>query len=201
MISTLNNNNPNINNTNNTTNAANTLVANASYSYMNSSNANNPYIQSHTTNLIEEFFFIYDEDNKLINLLKDEFSDLKFFNYGSIVYLQKENEGESADFPHVSELLENYEKIYSKTCFKGNLILRLTKCNQNKILFYQINYYLDYIIYNDGFMIVSDNGFGSVFSLFKIRNILICYNSYKGDYMIGKINSKILRIFKNLNLI
>jgi len=72
--------------------------------------------QTHTSNLIDDFFFIYDEDNKLIDLLKDEFSDLKFFNYGSIVYFKKETEGDQGGFPHVSELLENYEKIYSKTC-------------------------------------------------------------------------------------
>jgi hypothetical protein len=87
--------------------------------------------QAHTSNLIDEFFFIYDEDNKLIDLLKDEFSDLKFFNYGSIVYFQMETEGDQGGFPHVSELLENYEKIYSKTCYKGNLIMRLTKCKKN----------------------------------------------------------------------
>ena len=98
---------------------------------VNSYNLNSgmqPNNQTQTSNLLEEFFFIYDEDNKLINLLKEEFTDLKFFNYGSIVYLQKENDDETGNFPHVSELLENYEKIYSKTCYKGNLILRLKKC-------------------------------------------------------------------------
>ena len=102
----------------------------------NISNINNT--NTTNTNLIEEFFFIYDEDNKLINFIKEEFSDLKFFNYGSIIYFQKENEEENSTFPHVSELLENYEKIYSQTCYKEHFILRLTKC---KIFF------LQYLIY------------------------------------------------------
>jgi len=50
-------------------------------------------------------------------------------------------------------------------------------------------------------MIISDNGFGNNLILFKIRNILICYNTFKGDCMMGKINSRILKIFKNLNVI
>lgn len=104
-------------------------IANTTYINPYAYSGNQLGNQIQTSNLIEEFFFIYDEDNKLINLLKDEFSDLKFFNYGSIVYMQKETEGEQGGFPHVSELLENYEKIYSKTCYKGNLILKLTKCN------------------------------------------------------------------------
>lgn len=93
-------------------------------------------------NLLDEFFYTYEEDIKLINLVRDEFPELKFFHYGSIIYFQKdtketnnfENSREGEDdsinlpFPHVSELLENYEKIFSKTCYKGNFILRLTKC-------------------------------------------------------------------------
>jgi len=110
--------NPNINSVNNINNN------------LNNYNSNQHANANQTSNLLEEFFYIYEEDNKLLNLLKDEFSDLKFFNYGSIVYLQKENDEEQGGFPHVSELLENYEKIYSKTCYKGNLILRLTKCKR-----------------------------------------------------------------------
>lgn len=58
---------------------------------------------------------------------------------------------------------------------------------------------LDYVIYNDGFMIISDNGFGGVYVLFKIRNILISYNTYKGDYVIGRLNMKLLRVFRSMN--
>jgi hypothetical protein len=77
-------------------------------------------------NLIDEFFNLADEDSKLINLLKDDFIDFKFFNYGSLVYIQ--NDEDMNSFPHISDLLENYEKIYSKTCYKDYLVLRLTKC-------------------------------------------------------------------------
>ena len=56
-------------------------------------------------------------------------------------------------------------------------------------------------MYNDGFMIISDNGFGSVYVLFKIRNILVSYNTFKGDNIIGSINMRLLKIFKNLNSI
>jgi hypothetical protein len=97
---------------------------------------------SNTTNLIEEFFNISEEDQKLINFLKEEFQSYKFFSYGSIVYIQKEDEdeemkeeesinfnnNENSEFPHVTELLENYEKIYSKACYLNHLVLRLTKC-------------------------------------------------------------------------
>lgn len=78
------------------------------------------------SNLIEEFFNISEEENKIINSIKDEFTDMNYFNYGSIVYLQ--NDEDINSFPHTSELLENYEKIFSQTCYKDNLILRLTKC-------------------------------------------------------------------------
>jgi hypothetical protein len=77
-------------------------------------------------NLIDEFFNHADEDSRLINLLKDEFTDFKFFNYGSLVYFQ--NDEDMNSFPHISDLLENYEKIYSQTCYKDYLVLRLTKC-------------------------------------------------------------------------
>jgi len=81
-------------------------------------------------NLIEEFMNTSEEENKLINIFKDEFKDMKFFNYGALIYIQTNDDIET--FPHVSELLENYEKIFSVNCFTGYLVLRLTKC---------INYY------------------------------------------------------------
>jgi len=50
-------------------------------------------------------------------------------------------------------------------------------------------------------MIISDNGFGSVYVLFKIRNILVSYNILKNDNMMGSINMRLLKIFKNQNSI
>lgn len=84
-------------------------------------------------NLIEEFMNISEEEVKLISYLKDEFSDLKFFNYGALVYMQEDfdnsNNNQNLSFPHISELLQNYEKVFSANFFLGNFILRLTKCN------------------------------------------------------------------------
>jgi hypothetical protein len=78
-------------------------------------------------NLIEEFFNSTEEEMKLINYIREEFKDFKFFNYGSLVYFQNDEDVNS--FPHISDLLENYEKIYSESCYRNHLILRLTKCN------------------------------------------------------------------------
>ncbi len=82
--------------------------------------------QNISLNLIEEFFNLSDEENNIVNNLKDEFTDLSFFNYGSIIYLQSNND--LTNFPHISELLENYERIYSKSCYEDFLVLRQTKC-------------------------------------------------------------------------
>lgn len=77
---------------------------------------------------IEDFLNLDEEENKFIGYLKDEFiHDFTFFNYGKIIYIQQENEINS--FPHVSEILENYEKIYSMPCYTDYLVLRQTKCN------------------------------------------------------------------------
>jgi hypothetical protein len=77
-------------------------------------------------NLIEEFMNISEDELKIILSLKEEFSDMKFFNYGALVYIQEEEDINS--FPHVSELLENYEKVFSTNCYLGVLVLRQTKC-------------------------------------------------------------------------
>jgi hypothetical protein len=83
-------------------------------------------------NLIEEFMNISDDESKIISALKDEFYDLKFFNYGALVYIQEDyeisNNNPNLNFPHISELLENYEKVFSANYFWGTFVLRLTKC-------------------------------------------------------------------------
>ena len=43
-------------------------------------------------NMIEEFMNISDEDNKIFNLLKEEFKDLKILHYGSIMFIQNEDD-------------------------------------------------------------------------------------------------------------
>ena len=61
-------------------------------------------------NMIEEFMNISDEDNKIFNLLKEEFKDLKILHYGSIMFIQ--NEDDIEQFPNISELLAIYEEIF-----------------------------------------------------------------------------------------
>jgi len=81
-------------------------------------------------NLIEEFMNNSEDEFKIISTLKEEFSDMNFFNYGALVYLQLDNDkNDIQSFPHISELLENYEKVFSANYYLGYFILRLTKCN------------------------------------------------------------------------
>lgn len=88
---------------------------------------------SSNVNLIEEFMNITDEENKIINSIKEEFSDFKYYNYGALIYIQTEED--ITKYPHTSELLENYEKIFSQNCYLGNLVLRQTKCNDEINIF------------------------------------------------------------------
>jgi len=79
-------------------------------------------------NLIEEFMNLSEDENKLINCFQEEFKDFKILNYGALIYLQTYDE-DISNYPHISELLENYEKIFSANCFKGYFVLKMTKCN------------------------------------------------------------------------
>jgi hypothetical protein len=143
-------------------------------------------------NLIEEFMNLSEEENKLINLLLEEFKDHKCFNYGALVYMQNLDD-DLSNFPHVSELLENYEKVFSTDCFKGFFVIKLTKCKYFLIL--------DYVTYNDGLVIISDDGMGNILNIFKIKNIVMMYNISKTENKTGKINVRILQVMKKLNLI
>lgn len=75
---------------------------------------------------LEDFLNLDEEEHKLIEFLRDEFSDFTFFNYGKIVFMQQNEDMDS--FPHISELLENYEKIYSTPCYTGFLVIKQRKC-------------------------------------------------------------------------
>ncbi len=59
---------------------------------------------------IEDFLNLDEEESKLVALLKDEFHDFSFFNYGKIVYLQQDLDLET--FPHISEILETRKNLY-----------------------------------------------------------------------------------------
>lgn len=86
----------------------------------------------HEEEQIEDFLNLDDEEIKLINFLRNEFSDFTFFNYGKIVYIQQEQDMDS--FPHISELLENYEKIYSTPCYNGFLVNKQRKCKKLRLI-------------------------------------------------------------------
>ena len=43
-----------------------------------------------------------------------------------MIYLYKSEDINT--FPHISELLEDYEKILSKSCYTSEIVLRSTKC-------------------------------------------------------------------------
>ena len=153
-------------------------------------------------NLNEEFLNLSEEDNKLINLLKDEFNEMKIFNYGGIIYLH--NSEEISNFLHISELFENYEKIMSKSCYSSDLVFNNTKCKQliiHKLVNNFINYIIDYITHNDGFVINADDGIDNLFFCFKIKHLIIFYIlSYKENTQ-GNINYRILKILHRVKYI
>lgn len=61
--------------------------------------------------------------------------------------------------------------------------------------------FLVYITYNDGLIIISDDGFDNYLNIFKVKNLLIMYNVSKKDNLFGKINYRILKVLKSLTLI
>jgi hypothetical protein len=78
-------------------------------------------------NMIEEFMNISDEDNKIFNTFKTEFSDLAVLQYGSLMYIQ--NDKKFDNYPNISELLQIYEEIFTNINMKSSLSLKLEKCN------------------------------------------------------------------------
>lgn len=134
--------------------------------------------------LIEDFLNLDEEENKLIGYIRDEFVNYTFFNYGKIIYIQQETDINS--FPHISELLENYEKIYSTPCFLGFLVIKQRKY---------------YMRLNDGFLIIADDCIESELIMFKIKNILICCNLLKSNNHSGTFNFKLLKLLKRVGVI
>ena len=120
---------------------------------------------------------------------------MKIFNYGALIYLQQDDKfvGDESNFPHISELFENYEKIFSKQCFTEYLVFRQTKCIIILILVY--------IVTNDSFHIIASDGNYNTAYFFKLKNLLILYLNDDNKYNSGLINFKLLKIFRKLNLI
>lgn len=134
-------------------------------------------------NMIEEFMNISDEDNKIFNLLKEEFKDLKILHYGSIMFIQ--NEDDIEQFPNISELLAIYEEIFSNLNMKSSLSLKLEKY---------------YVIYNDGFITIANNGMGKKIFIYKIKTIVLVLHT-NDTQKFGCYNTRILKVLKLIKYI
>ncbi len=55
--------------------------------------------------------------------------------------------------------------------------------------------------YNDGLVIISNNGFGEILTIFKIKNIVLMYTIKKETNKAGGISTRVLRILKKHNFI
>ena len=65
--------------------------------------------------MIEQFMNLSEEDNKIFNYLKQEFKEMKILTYGSLLFIQSDQNIEN--FPHISELLQIYEEVFgNKDC-------------------------------------------------------------------------------------
>ncbi len=134
-------------------------------------------------NMIEEFMNISDEDNKIFNLLKEEFKELKFLHYGSLMFIQ--NDLNLENFPNISELLQIYEEIFGNLTMKNSLNLKFEKY---------------YIIYNDGFVCIGSNGMGKKIHVYKIKTlvIILLINDLN---KCGFYNKKILKVLKQIKFV
>ena len=56
--------------------------------------------------MIEQFMNLSEEDNKIFNYIKQEFKDMKILTYGSLLFIQTDQNIEN--FPHISELLPSW---------------------------------------------------------------------------------------------
>ena len=134
-------------------------------------------------NMIEQFTNLSDEDNKIFNLIKQEFTDLKILGYGSLLFLQTDQRIEY--FPHISELLQIYEEVFGNKDSKSCLILRGEKF---------------YIIYNDGFITIADNGIKDKIYVYKIKSLIVILNiNNSANY--GDYNQRILKLLKLIKYI
>ena len=134
-------------------------------------------------NMIEEFMNISDEDNKIFNLLKEEFKDLKILQYGSIMFIQ--NDLKIEHFPNISELLTIYEEIFSNLNMKSSLSLKKEKY---------------YVIYNDGFITIANSGMGGKIFIYKIKTIVLILHT-NDNQKFGCYNARILKVLKTIKYI
>ena len=133
--------------------------------------------------MIEPFMNLSEEDNRIFNYIKQEFKEMKILNYGSLLFLQTDQNIEN--FPHISELLQIYEEVFANKDCKSCFVLRGEK---------------HYILYNDGFITIADNGINDKIYVYKIKTLIIILN-INNSKKCGEFNQRILRLLKTIKYI
>ena len=133
--------------------------------------------------MIEQFMNLSEEDNRIFNYIKQEFKDMKILTYGSLLFLQSDQNIEN--FPHISELLQIYEEVFGNKDCKSCFVLRGEK---------------HYILYNDGFITIADNGLLDKIYVYKIKTLVIILN-VNNSKIVGKYNQRILQLLKAIKYI
>ena len=133
--------------------------------------------------MIEQFMNLSEEDNKIFNCFKQEFKEMKVLVYGSLLFMQTDQNIEN--FPHISELLQIYEEIFANKDCTSCFVLRGEK---------------HYILYNDGFICIADNGIKDKILVYKIKTLIIILN-INNSIKYGEYNQRILRLLKLIKYI
>ena len=133
--------------------------------------------------MIEQFMNLSEEDNKIFNYLKQEFKEMKILSYGSLLFIQSDQNIEN--FPHISELLQIYEEVFGNKDCKSCFVLRGEK---------------HYILYNDGFITIADNGINDKIYVYKIKTLIIILN-INNSVKYGEYNQRILKLLKLIKYI
>ena len=133
--------------------------------------------------MIEQFMNLCEEDNRIFNYIKQEFKDMKTLTYGSLLFIQTEQNIEN--FPHISELLQIYEEVFGNKDCKSCFVLRGEK---------------HYILYNDGFITIADNGIKDKIFVYKIKTLVIILN-VNNSKISGEYNQRILKLLKVIKYI
>ena len=133
--------------------------------------------------MIEQFMNLREKDNKIFNYLKQEFKDMKILTYGSLLFIQSDENIEN--FPHISELLQIYEEVFGNKDCKSCFVLIGEK---------------HYILYNDGFIIIADNGINDKIYVYKIKTLIIILN-INNSVKYGVYNQRILKLLKLIKYI
>ena len=133
--------------------------------------------------MIEQFMNLSEEDNRIFNYIKQEFKDMKTLTYGSLLFIQTEQNIEN--FPHISELLQIYEEVFGNKDCKSCFVLRGEK---------------HYILYNDGFITIADNGIKDKIFVYKIKTLVIILNVNNSKISV-EYNQRILKLLKIIKYI